>query len=165
MTDETNKVTQHQTVPEDLRTSEIRYRRLFETACEGILILDAETGRIADVNSFLCNLLDYPKAEFLGKELWEIGLFKDTESSRAAFQELQEKGYIRYEDLPLQTRRGERREVEFISNAYQEDRYKVIQCNIRDITERKQIEDTKLLLASIVESSDDSIISIDFDRT
>ena len=165
MIDKTSKLARDDKAQEYLQASEIRYRRLFETAREGILILDAETGRIADVNSFLCNLLDYPKAEFMGKELWEIGLFKDKESSRAAFRELQEKGYIRYDDLPLQTKGGERREVEFISNVYQEDRHKVIQCNIRDITERKQIEETKLLLASIVESSDDSIISIDFDRT
>jgi PAS domain S-box-containing protein len=165
MIDKTSKLARDDKAQEYLQASEIRYRRLFETAREGILILDAETGRIADVNSFLCNLLDYPKAEFMGKELWEIGLFKDKESSRAAFRELQEKGYIRYDDLPLQTKGGERREVEFISNVYQEDRHKVIQCNIRDITERKQIEETKLLLASIVESSDDSIVSIDFDRT
>jgi PAS domain S-box-containing protein len=165
MTDETGKPTRDDATQEFLQASEIRYRRLFESSCEGILILDAETGRIADVNSFLCKLLGYPKAEFLGKELWEIGLFKDKDESQAAFRELQEKGYIRYEDLPLQTKGGERREVEFISNVYQEDRHKVIQCNIRDITERKQIEQTKLLLAAIVESSEDSIVTIDFDRT
>lgn len=165
MTDKTNKLTRHETTPEDLRASEIRYWRLFETACEGILILDAETGRIADVNSFLCNLLDYPILEFLGKELWEIGLFMDAEASRAAFRELQEKGYIRYEDLPLQTKGASAGNLSSSASSIQEGRHKVIQCNIRDINERKQIEATKLFLASIVESSEDSIISIDFDWT
>jgi len=132
-----------------LRASESRYRRLFEAAYEGILILDAKTGRIADVNPFLCQLLDYPHPEFVGKELWEIGLFKDKGESQTAFRELQEKGYIRYEDLPLKTKGGVRREVEFISNVYREDGHRVIQCIIRDITERKRMEDEReQLLAS-----------------
>ncbi|HEX7175562.1 MAG TPA: ATP-binding protein, partial [Pyrinomonadaceae bacterium] len=124
----------------EMKVSEVRYRRLFEAAHDGILILNAETGRITDVNPFLCELLNYPKAEFVGKELWEIGLFKDQEESGAAFRELQEKGYIRYEDLPLETKGGVRREVEFISNVYQENGHQVIQCNIRDITARKHLE-------------------------
>ena len=124
----------------ELKASEIRYRRLFEAAHDGILILNAETGRITNVNPFLCDLLDYPKAELIGKELWEIGLFKDKEESRAAFSELQKTGHIRYEDIPLETKGGVRREVEFISNVYRENGNQVIQCNIRDITERKRLE-------------------------
>jgi len=126
---------------EDLRISEIRYRRLFETARDGILILDAETRKITDVNPFMSELLDYTREEFLGKELWEIGLLKDEEVSAAAFRELQEKHYIRYEDLPLENKHGGKWEVEFVSNVYTEDERQVIQCNIRDITERKRAEE------------------------
>jgi len=129
-----------------LRTSEIRYRRLFEAARDGILILDALTLKITDVNPFMTELLSYSRAEFLGKELWEIGLFSDKEASKEAFQKLQETGYIRYENLPLLTRQGERREVEFVSNVYDEDSQQVIQCNIRDITEHKRVEQERELL-------------------
>ena len=101
--------------------SEVRYRRLFETAKDGILILDADTGKIIDANPFMTDLLGYSHDEFLGKELWEIGLFRDKQASRAAYRELQEKGYIRYEHLPLETRSGQKVEVEFVSNVYQED--------------------------------------------
>jgi len=125
---------------EKLRTSEIRYRRLFEAAQDGILILNAVTLKITDVNPFMTELLCYPRAAFLGKELWEIGLFDDKEASQAAFKELQVTGYLRYEDLPLETKHGESRDVEFISNVYEEDGHPVIQCNIRDITERKHAE-------------------------
>ena len=125
---------------EDLRISEIRYRRLFETARDGILILDAETRKITDVNPFMSELLDYTREEFLGKELWEIGLLKDEEASAAAFRELQEKHYIRYEDLPLENKHGGKWEVEVVSNVYTENNRQVIQCNIRDITERKRAE-------------------------
>ncbi len=126
---------------EELRISEIRYRRLFETARDGILILDAETRKITDVNPFMSELLDYTREEFVGKELWEIGLLKDEEASAAAFRELQEKQYIRYEDLPLENKHGGKWEVEFVSNVYTEDNRQVIQCNIRDITERKRAEE------------------------
>jgi PAS domain S-box-containing protein len=124
-----------------LRASEIRYRRLFEAARDGILILDPGTRQIVDANPFMSELLGYPHEELLGKELWEIGLLKDEEVSRAAFRELQENHFIRYEDLPLQTKTGTRREVEFVSNIYPEDGRDVIQCNIRDITERKRVAD------------------------
>jgi PAS domain S-box-containing protein len=129
-----------------LRTSEIRYRRLFESARDGILILNAVTLKITDVNPFMTELLGYSRDEFLGKELWEIGLFSDKEASQSAFRELQDTGYIRYEDLPLQTRQGEPREVEFVSNVYEEDSQRVIQCNIRDITDRKRAEEERGLL-------------------
>jgi diguanylate cyclase (GGDEF)-like protein/PAS domain S-box-containing protein len=120
--------------------SEIRYQRLFETAQDGILILDADTGQILDVNPFLMDMLGYSKETFLEKKLWEIGVFKDTEASKIVFVELQSKGYVRYEDLPLETRVGQSIDVEFISNIYSVNHTKVAQCNIRDITARKQAE-------------------------
>ena len=118
----------------------IRYRRLFETAKDGILILDADTARITDANPFIAELLGYSHADLIGKELWQIGLFKDVDESKAAMRELQENGYIRYEDMPLETKEGRRIEVEFVSNVYKEDHQSVIQCNIRDITERRRLE-------------------------
>lgn len=121
---------------EALQDSEARYRRLFEAAQDGILILDAETGLITDVNPFLVKLLGYSHEEFLGKELWEIGLFKDIEASKNAFRELQTKHYVRYQDLPLETKGGRPINVEFVSNVYGVNGKKVIQCNIRDITKR-----------------------------
>jgi PAS domain S-box-containing protein len=123
-----------------LEFSEVRYRRLFETAQDGILILDANNGQIQDVNPFLTDMLGYSRAQFLGKELWQIGAFKDAETSRIAFLELQSKGYVRYEDLPLETSTGKRIAVEFVSNVYLVNQTKVAQCNIRDITARKQAE-------------------------
>ncbi|MDT4969446.1 MAG: hypothetical protein QOJ64_4183 [Acidobacteriota bacterium] len=144
--DEADRKRQPGPLPEGLRTSEIRYRRLFEAARDGILILDALTLKITDVNPFMTELLGYSRAEFLGKELWEIGLFSDKEASRTAFRALQEKGYLRYEDLPLETIDGRLREVEFVSNVYEEDNHQVIQCNIRDITDRRKVEEERRLL-------------------
>jgi PAS domain S-box-containing protein len=123
-----------------IRGSELRYRRLFETAPDGILILDADTGQVVDANPFMKDLLGYSQAEFLGKKLWEIGPFKGEAASKITFAELQQKDQIRYEALPLETKDGRRVEVEFISNAYLVDQKRLIQCNIRDITERRKLE-------------------------
>jgi formate hydrogenlyase transcriptional activator len=130
-------ITERKKTEEALKISETRYRRLFETAQDGILILDADTGQISDVNPFLVKMLGYSHEYFLGKRLWEIGALGDIEASKAAFAELQNKGYVRYKDLPLETKDGRQVAVEFVSNVYLVNHKKVIQCNIRNITERK----------------------------
>src|SRR5271157_3339047 len=117
---------------EGLRVSESRYRQLFETARDGILLLNAGTAQIEDVNPYLIEMLGYSHTEFLGKKLWEVGSFADIAQSKEMFAELQAKGYVRYEDLPLKTRAGAPIEVEFVSvsNSYDCEGIKVIQCNI-----------------------------------
>ncbi len=128
----------------NIKTSELRYRRLFEAAQDGILLLDAETGAITDVNPFLIKMLGYTREEFVEKKLWEIGAFKDIEASQEAFEALQKNEYVRYEDLPLRAKDGRLIQVEFVSNVYLVDKEKVIQCNIRDITARKHAEEALL---------------------
>src|ERR1700726_1112177 len=123
-----------------LEVSELRYRRLFETAQGGIMILDADNGRIIDVNPFLLDLLDYSFESIIGRQLWEIGLFEDIAANQAAFEKLRTEEYIRYENLPLRTKAGRQIQVEFVSNVYFVGSAKVIQCNIRDITARAQFQ-------------------------
>lgn len=123
-----------------LQISEVRYRRLFEAAKDGILILDFTNGVIVEANPFMSDLLGYSCESFRGKELWEIGLFKDRAANVAAVKALQETGYLRYEHLPLQSKAGATVEVEIVANAYREHDHQVIQCNIRDITERSRLE-------------------------
>ncbi|MDZ4668820.1 MAG: PAS domain-containing sensor histidine kinase [bacterium] len=135
-------VTQHKMAEMSNKANETKYRRLFESAKDGILILNADTGKIEDVNPFLVHILGFPFNYFIGKELWEIGLFKDKEASKTAFLELQENKYIRYDDLPLKTKEGKHLNVEFVSNVYLVNEQKVIQCNIRDITERVAAEES-----------------------
>jgi len=131
------ELAQRKKIDERLVASEVRYRRLFETTKEGILILDAESGMIVDVNPFLIKLLGFSHLDFMGKTIWDIGFLKDIVGNKEKFRELQENSYVRYENLPLETEGGKIIEVEFISNAYQVAGSRVIQCNIRDITDRK----------------------------
>ena len=125
----------------DLRTSELRYRRLFETARDGILILNATTAEIDDVNPFLTDLLGYSHGELLGKKIWEVGAFADVKESKDKFSELQSRGYVRYDDLPLRSKSGQNVAVEFVSNTYDCAGVTVIQCNIRDISARKRSDE------------------------
>ncbi|MFO8058613.1 MAG: PAS domain S-box protein, partial [bacterium] len=134
-------ITEKKRADEELIASEARYRRLFEAARDGILMLDPDSGHIVDVNPFLVELLGYSREEFLGRELWEIGFFKDIKESKRGFEKLQDEGYIRYENLPLQTKDGRHIDVEFISNIYMVEDKNIIQCIIRDITDKKRTED------------------------
>ncbi|HSN48611.1 MAG TPA: chemotaxis protein CheB [Flavobacterium sp.] len=147
------------------KSKETRYRKLFETAKDGILILDAETGQITDVNPFLVELLGYSREQFIQKAIWNIGLFKDMVANVDKFKELQKKEFVRYDDLPMETIDGKKINVEFISNVYEVENQKVIQCLVRDITKRKQAEE-KLILSesryrSIFESAKDGILVLD----
>jgi PAS domain S-box-containing protein len=134
-----------------LRTSELRYRRLFESAQDGILILDGETGDIIDANPFLLDLLNFTFREVIGLKLWEIGQFKDIAANKEAFQRLQDHQYIRYEDLPLVARGGKHIQVEFVSNVYLVDNKKIIQCNIRDISARAKKQEASRAHLSALE--------------
>ena len=70
---------------EEQASSELRYRRLFEAAQDGILLIDFTTGVILDVNKFLTDMLDYSKSDLLKKHLWEVGAFRDIAASKDNF--------------------------------------------------------------------------------
>jgi PAS domain S-box-containing protein len=133
-------ITAFKQVQDALVASETRYRRLFEAAQDGILILNSYTGQIEDINPFLADMLGYTREECLGKKLWDIGAFENIRISKSIFSELQRTGYVRYEDMPLVTKDGRKINVEFVSNVYTVDHAKVIQCNIRNITESKEVK-------------------------
>jgi PAS domain S-box-containing protein len=133
-------INERRELEEALKISETRYRRLFEAAREGVLILDAKSGKIIDVNPFLMEMLGFSYDELAGKKLWEIGCLKDIDASKAALKELRSKGYVRYDDLPLETKNGRIIAVEVVSTLYLVNHHKVIQCNVRDITKGKLLD-------------------------
>src|SRR5580693_9938797 len=150
-----------------LRASETSYRRLFEAAKDGILILDVDTGRITDVNPFLFNLLGFSRDEMVGKTVGELRPFKDIESNKVMLERLQKVGYVRYDNLPLETRDGRHIAVEIVSNVYEAGDHNVIQCNVRDITQRKHSEDalraSETSYRRLFEAAKDGILILDVD--
>ncbi len=123
---------------EVLRVSDIRYRRLFESARDGILLLEGDSAEITDVNPCMVEMFGYRYDELLGKRLWDISPFQENEKTRALFGKLQMEGYLRHDDLLLKTKEGRPIDVELVGNAYDVDGRKVIQCNFRDISQGKQ---------------------------
>ncbi len=146
---------------ERLLDSEKRYRRLFESAKDGILLLDADTGRIVDANPFLLALLGHTHEEVVGHFLWDLGSFRDIAASKEAFRTLQDNEYIRYDDLPLRTSGGQAIAVEFVGSVYLVDHQKVIQCNIRDITGRERAEAERKRLMAAIEQTGEVIMMTD----
>jgi len=132
-------ITMFKNIESNLTVSELRYRRLFESSNDGILVLDAETGKIIDVNPFLINMLGYPIEQLIKKTIWDIGLLKDIVANKEHFLELQQKEYIRYENFPHETADGRKINVEFISNVYSVGYQKIIQCNIRKNFVQKEL--------------------------
>jgi PAS domain S-box-containing protein len=126
---------------ETIRASEVSYRRLFEAANDGILILEADSGRISDVNPFLMKMLGFSHGELVGSAVWDLGPFRDVVANKAKFEELQDKGYVHEDSLHLATKDGHRIAVDFSSNVYRAGNHNVIQCNVRDITERRRMEE------------------------
>lgn len=116
------------------------FRRLFEASQDGILVLNFEDGKIEDANPFITDLLGFTRAELIGKELWEIGAILDKAAALASFAVLKKHGYVRYNNLPLQSKAGKLLNVEFISNVYDLDHHSIIQCLIRDIAKQKEAE-------------------------
>ena len=133
-------ITERKQAEDRVRVSEVRYRRLFESAHDGVILIDPGTRKITDTNPFMTKLLGYPQDQLVGKELFEIGLLKDEAASREMFLELKKRREARYENLPLRSKSGRHKDVEVVANLHMESGQPVIQCNIRDITVRKQAE-------------------------
>ncbi len=158
-------ITDRKLVRDKLQESEMRYRRLFETAQDAILILDGDTGEIIDANKFILDMLGYPLEDFVGKHLWELGFLQDKSFAQKAFRELKTEGYIRYDDLPLETKEGMAIHVEFVSNVYFVGKKRIIQCNIRDMSERKvahdKLQESESRYHRLFETAQDGILILD----
>lgn len=160
-------ISERKNAEKKLIASEIRFRRLFETAKDGIIILNAETGAIEDVNPYLIELLNYSYQEFLGKKIWEIGLFKDLAANNDIFIKLLQEDHVRYDNLPLLSKRGLPIRVEFVSNKYDVYGKQLIQCTIHNITARKMAEEklvnSEAQYKDLVENITDLICTHDLD--
>jgi PAS domain S-box-containing protein len=130
----------HRQVEEERQVSEDRCRRLFETLPDGIIIVDADTEKIVDVNLFLTDRLGYGRDAFIGLKPAETVPFRETTIGREGCKEVKEKGYARYGDVPLVTRDGRTIHVEVTGCLYPADGKRIIQFHLRDITSYKKLE-------------------------
>jgi PAS domain S-box-containing protein len=127
-------VTERRRLEELLNESEERYRRLFETASDGIVLLEKNAGHIIHVNPAAVDMLGYSEQESHGKTLQDLGVAIDMTDFPTLMQDLRGSGILNYEDVPVKTKPGK----EIFTDIYLVDRARLAQCNIRDISERKQ---------------------------
>ena len=136
----------------------LRYTRLFETAQDGILILNHPDGAITDANPYIQTLTGYRLEELKGKKLWELGLIQDLMLAHTAHDTLISQGFVRYDDINLLTKDGRSITTEFICNSYDVAGTQVIQCNIRDTSEKVALQ--KHLAAAHQRELDQSLQTI-----
>lgn len=120
--------------------AEARYRRLFESAQDAIVIVDAASGEVTDVNPSALALFGYSREELLGRNLLDIDSLADVPGANTLLGDVRSRGVVRYPDWPLLSKDGRNLSVEVIGNAYREANRGMIQFNIRDNTQRKRFE-------------------------
>ena len=130
-----------QSAPKDICIPAGLHRQIFDLTQDGILLINADTGQVEDVNDFLIRMCDYSKEEIIGRKLWEIGLFEDIEDGKNVFMELQNEGFVRRDGLLLRSGKGERTSVDFAASTFNFESLRVIQCSLQNITERKRTEE------------------------
>jgi two-component system CheB/CheR fusion protein len=99
--------------------------------------LDAETGKIEEINPFLINMLGFKEEKLSEKAVWEVDFFKDIVTNKDKFMEMQQKQSEHFKDVQMETADGRKINIEFISKVFSVENHKVIQCFIRDISKIK----------------------------
>jgi PAS domain S-box-containing protein/putative nucleotidyltransferase with HDIG domain len=132
-----NDITEHKRLENLLMESEERYRRLFETASDGIVLLEKREGKITHANPATEKMVGYTKKESIGHKLRDIGVLLDMGDFQMLMQNLNRSGIINYNDVLIETKTGQH----IRADIYLVDRATLVQCNIRDITDRKQAEE------------------------
>jgi PAS domain S-box-containing protein len=127
-------------ITERKRAAEARYRRLFESARDGIVIIDEPTGEILDINPYMEQLFGYPRREIVGRKLWEIEPGRDTASLQMMLEQARDQHDVRVPDIQFRTKDGRTIQTETIANLYHEGDRRAIQLNIRDLTDRRKFE-------------------------
>jgi two-component system CheB/CheR fusion protein len=125
-------------VTERREIAEIRFQRLFETAKDGIVVIDVETEMVLDVNPFLLELTGFAREDFVGKQIADAGRMLGLPQAGDVVQATHDQEIVRYDDLPLTTSNGTERSVDVVGNRYWVGSRQVLQLNIRDITTRKE---------------------------
>jgi PAS domain S-box-containing protein len=130
-------ITERKRLEDLLAESEERYRRIFETASDGILLLEKSQGHIVNLNPATRKMLGYSEEECLGKTIECLGISLDMSDFPKIMQSLDRSGIINYDDVPIKTKSG----LDIYADIYMVDRAKLAQCNIREVTERKKLEE------------------------
>jgi PAS domain S-box-containing protein len=154
-------VTRRRHLEQVLQDSEERFHRAFDTATDSMLLVDKVSGRVLNSNQAAREVFGYSRQALLEKNLWELDILKDPRHFKQVFLELEDKGFVQILDKTIQTRQG----GQFAADINLMDRAAVIQCNIRDISVRKQAEEEIKSLALFPDENPNPILRVRQDGT
>jgi PAS domain S-box-containing protein len=117
-----------------------KFHHLFQTAEYGLLILDPDTKKIIEANSWIDSLTGYSREWLIGKKIEDAGFFKDSLAADQFFTELKKSDHVHYGDIPLVTKDGTSIDVEFFSKVTSFDDRQIIQCSVYNISKRKRTD-------------------------
>ncbi|MDT8318228.1 MAG: PAS domain S-box protein [bacterium] len=156
-------VTERRQLEKELRESEETFRHTFETSRDGLLLVEPQTGEIKRVNPAIVEILDRPAGELVGKNLWDVGLLKETVDVQGLMRKLKGEGFIFYDAAPLKTRQG----LIISADIHLVDRARLVQCNVRNVSERKKTADALIeseeKFRTIFENVTDGILMTDME--
>ena len=95
-----------ETMERSLQASEERFRRAFETAQDGMLLVEKPDGHVVNSNQSAEDILGYSKQSLQKKKLWELGILKDERQFRQTALKLEEQGMVGLPDTTIPIRRG-----------------------------------------------------------
>ena len=130
-----------------LRASEQSFRRLFETADDGIALLDPELGTIIDVNMRMLDLVRRSRGEMIGRRFVDMPAFAAVRDWAAPGEDLHRLGLFKAEEWTLKRSDGSRLVVEVTATTCEAGGRKLAQWNFRDISNRKEAEERIRYLA------------------
>ncbi|MGA3282153.1 MAG: PAS domain S-box protein [Smithella sp.] len=155
-------ITERKQLENLLTDSEERYRHLFETASDGIIFLEQREGKITHANPASEKMLGYTKKELIGNKLQDIGVSLDMGDFQKTIQHLNRNGFINYTDVPVRTKSGQQMDTDI----YLVDRATLVQCSIRDVSERKRKEEelrkSEEKYRTILEDIQEGYFEVDF---
>jgi len=149
-------------VEEVLRRSEAKFRNIFESASDYMVLLD-RFGRILDVNQRAVEVFGGSKEELLGKHFTRVGVLSPREipTIMSAFAKALVGKKTTYYTC-IKNKKGQEIHVEVSGSLLKiDDRFAGLLVIARDVTERRKAEEELIRLSSAVKMSTDSIVISD----
>jgi two-component system CheB/CheR fusion protein len=125
-------------VTERHEQAEVRYQRMFETAKDGMVICDAESEKIMDVNPFLLELLQYRREQTIGRSLGDLEAFQTAKELITLVADAADTEIVRLDGVTLRSAAGRGIQADILANRYRLGSRPVVQINIRDVTTRNR---------------------------